>query len=119
MQFQKHPVPSAHLACRKHALAAAPRLCRLPIAPHAVPEYVAGPSSAPEELPQCSVDPNRCADIVLQLARDQQYTWARAMFEVILEANPNMCKLWVSYAQVGRGVCGRLPALSVSLCLVR
>jgi ferric-dicitrate binding protein FerR (iron transport regulator) len=46
-------------------------------------------------------------EAALELSRAQQYAAARAAFEALVRAHPNMCKAWVSYAQMEKRI-GRL-----------
>eukprot|EP00878_Enallax_costatus_P002901 GHUV01003095.1.p1 GENE.GHUV01003095.1~~GHUV01003095.1.p1 ORF type:complete len:243 (+),score=73.17 GHUV01003095.1:136-864(+) len=41
-------------------------------------------------------------EYALELARQEKYDQARTAFEALLEQQPNMCKVWVSYAQMER-----------------
>jgi hypothetical protein len=48
----------------------------------------------------CSSDSEALYAYALDLARQENYGAARDAFEVLLMCHPDMCKAWVSYAQV-------------------
>ncbi|KIZ02203.1 hypothetical protein MNEG_5750 [Monoraphidium neglectum] len=50
---------------------------------------------------------DRAYEAALELSRQQQHGAAREAFEELLRAHPNMCKAWVSYAQMEKRI-GRL-----------
>jgi hypothetical protein len=44
--------------------------------------------------------PEELYELALQLARSRDYVRARTAFEVLLSSSPQLCRAWVSYAQV-------------------
>ncbi|KAI8474688.1 MAG: hypothetical protein J3K34DRAFT_517996 [Monoraphidium minutum] len=84
---------------------AAPRLSRAGAGPRAIRAFLMAGSR------DGGAGDDSAADLAyasaLELSRQQQYGAARDAFEELLRAHPDMCKGWVSYAQMEKRV-GRL-----------